>query len=102
VRLVVILNAQGTRCRFAHAKFNDDNNVPFATLIEPSNPKSGPYGGMSVGIFPVDGAHVLFALGTGTTDYILTRLFSLGQVMHGRHKRSVKLSINVKNGLRLG
>jgi 5-methylcytosine-specific restriction protein B len=48
-------------------KFNDENNVPFSTLIEPSNPKSGPYGGMSVGIFPVEGAPCLIALGTGTT-----------------------------------
>ena len=49
-------------------KFNDENNVPFATLIEPSNPKSGPYGGMSVGIFPVEStAPCLIALGTGTT-----------------------------------
>ena len=48
-------------------KFRDENNVPFATLIEPSNPKSGPYGGMSVGVFPVDGKPCLIALGTGTT-----------------------------------
>lgn len=37
-------------------KFSDENNVPFSTLIEPSNPKSGPYGGMSIGVFPVEGA----------------------------------------------
>jgi 5-methylcytosine-specific restriction protein B len=48
-------------------KFSDENNVPFATLIEPSNPKSGPYGGMSVGVFPVEGEPCLIALGTGTT-----------------------------------
>ena len=48
-------------------KFQDENNVPFATLIEPSNPKSGPYGGMSVGLFPVEGEPCLIALGTGTT-----------------------------------
>src|SRR5436190_12006798 len=45
----------------------EDENVPFATLIEPSNPTSGPYGGMSVGIFPVEDAPCLIALGTGTT-----------------------------------
>lgn len=48
-------------------KFTDENNVPFSTLIEPSNPKSGPYGGMSVGVFPVEGEPCLIALGTGTT-----------------------------------
>jgi 5-methylcytosine-specific restriction enzyme B len=48
-------------------KFSDESNVPFSTLIEPSNPNSGPYGGMSVGIFPVEDAPCLIALGTGTT-----------------------------------
>src|SRR5690349_4379089 len=48
-------------------RFSDDNNIPFSTLIEPSNPKSGPYGGMSIGLFPVDGQPCLIALGTGTT-----------------------------------
>jgi hypothetical protein len=47
-------------------KFADENNVPFATLIEPSNPKSGPYGGMNVGLFPVEGEPCLIALGTGS------------------------------------
>src|SRR5258707_15355858 len=45
----------------------EDENVPFATLIEPSNPTSGAFGGMSVGLFPVEGAPCLIALGTGTT-----------------------------------
>jgi len=31
----------------------DDVGVPFAALIHPRNPKSGPYGGMSIAIFPV-------------------------------------------------
>jgi len=48
-------------------KFSDENNVPFSTLIEPSNPRSGPYGGMSIGIFPVESGPCLIALGTGTT-----------------------------------
>ena len=48
-------------------KFTEEDNVPFATLIEPSNPTSGPYGGMSIGLFPVDSQPCLIALGTGTT-----------------------------------
>src|SRR5688572_1882360 len=49
------------------SEVSDESNVPFSTLIEPSNPSSGPYGGMSVGIFPVEDAPCLIALGTGTT-----------------------------------
>jgi 5-methylcytosine-specific restriction protein B len=45
----------------------EEGNVPFATLIEPSNPNSGRYGGMSVGVFPTTGKPSLIALGTGTT-----------------------------------
>ena len=48
-------------------KFSDESNIPFSTLIEPSNPTSGPYGGMSVGVFPVENEPCLIALGTGTT-----------------------------------
>jgi len=48
-------------------RLSDENNIPFATLIEPSNPKSGPYGGLSVGLFPVKDQPCLITLGTGTT-----------------------------------
>ena len=59
--------ARGRASQIRAPKFSDDNNVPFSTLIEPSNPTSGPYGGMSVGVFPVEGSPCLIALGTGTT-----------------------------------
>jgi 5-methylcytosine-specific restriction protein B len=40
--------------------------VPFAALIHPSNPNSGPYGGTSLVIFPGDDAPCLISLVVGT------------------------------------
>jgi 5-methylcytosine-specific restriction protein B len=40
--------------------------VPFAALIDPSNPDSGAYGGMSFVIFPVEGHPALIAMAIGT------------------------------------
>jgi len=38
----------------APGQSNEDTGVPFAALIHQANPKSGPYGGMSIAIFPGD------------------------------------------------
>jgi len=35
---------------------NSEGIIPFAALIHPSNPNSGPYGGMSLAVFPGDDA----------------------------------------------
>ena len=56
----------------------DDAAVPFAALIHPSNPNSGPYGGMSIAIFPADNSPCLVSFGVGTNglapdEYILGR-----------------------------
>lgn len=56
----------------------EDAFVPFAALIHPSNPNSGPYGGMSIAIFPADNSPCLVSFGTGTNglspdEYILGR-----------------------------
>src|SRR5215813_7247204 len=72
---------------------SDDENVPFATLIEPSNPSSGPYGGMSVGIFPVDGAPSLIALGTGTTGLHPDETI-LARPGHARKAKAICEAIN--------
>jgi 5-methylcytosine-specific restriction enzyme B len=40
--------------------------VPFAALIHPSNPNSGPYGGTSLAVFPGDDAPCLVSLVVGT------------------------------------
>src|SRR5262245_53466946 len=74
-------------------KFQDENNVPFATLIEPSNPKSGPYGGMSVGLFPVEGKPCLIALGTGTTGLHPDEAI-LARPGHARKARAICEAIN--------
>jgi 5-methylcytosine-specific restriction protein B len=44
----------------------DDTAVPFAALIHPSNPNSGPYGGMSIAIFPGENSPCLLSFGVGT------------------------------------
>ncbi|MCS7314130.1 MAG: AAA family ATPase [Bryobacterales bacterium] len=42
------------------------DGVPFAALIHKSNPSSGPYGGLSFVVFPVEGDPALFGLVVGT------------------------------------
>lgn len=75
----------------------DDENVPFATLIEPSNPTSGPYGGMSVGLFPVEGAPCLVALGTGTTGLHPDESI-LARPGHARKAKAICEAINRREG----
>lgn len=84
-------------------KFTDESNIPFATLIEPSNPKSGAYGGMSVGVFPVDGEPCLVALGTGTAGLHPDEAI-LARPGHARKEdwRFVKRSIGAKSVLHPG
>lgn len=41
--------------------------VPFAALIHPSNPSSGPYGGTSLAVFPGDDAPCMISLVVGTS-----------------------------------
>ena len=48
------------------AEFKGDSGVPFGALIHPSNPDSGPYGGMSFVVFPVSDAPCLVGLVVGT------------------------------------
>lgn len=45
---------------------SSEKGVSFAALIHPSNPDSGPYGGMSCVLFPVEDAPCLIAMGIGT------------------------------------
>ena len=74
-------------------KFTEEENVPFATLIEPSNPNSGPYGGMSIGLFPVDGEPCLIALGTGTTGLHPDEAI-LARPGHARKAKAICEAIN--------
>jgi 5-methylcytosine-specific restriction protein B len=45
---------------------SSDGIVPFAALIHPSNPTSGPYGGTSLALFPGDDAPCLITFVVGT------------------------------------
>ncbi len=74
-------------------KFTEEDNVPFATLIEPSNPTSGPYGGMSAGLFPVDGEPCLITLGTGTTGLHPDEAI-LAKPGHARKAKAICEAIN--------
>jgi 5-methylcytosine-specific restriction protein B len=78
-------------------KFTEEDNVPFATLIEPSNPNSGPYGGMSIGLFPVEGEPCLIALGTGTTGLHPDEAI-LAKPGHARKAKAICEAINRREG----
>jgi len=47
-------------------EFKGDTGVPFGALIHPSNPDSGPYGGMSFVVFPASNVPCLVGLVVGT------------------------------------
>jgi len=74
-------------------KFTEEDNVPFATLIDPSNPHSGPYGGMSIGLFPVEEGPCLIALGTGTTGLHPDEAI-LAKPGHAREAKAICEAIN--------
>lgn len=47
-------------------EFSSDSGIPFAAYIHPSNPTSGPYGGMSFVTFPIPEKPCLVAMVVGT------------------------------------
>ena len=51
----------------APGQSNEETSVPFAALIHQANPKSGPYGGMSIAVFPANDQYpclLTFVVGT--------------------------------------
>jgi len=70
--------------------FSGEGGVPFAALIHPANPDSGPYGGMCFVIFPVETGPCLVAMGIGTQG------LSPDEEILGRpgHSRKVKAICN--------
>ena len=74
-----------------------DNNVPFAALIHPTNPEQGAYSGMSVVVFPVDGAACLVTFGVGTNG-ISPDEELLGNPGHARKVQAVCAWLNHKHG----
>lgn len=65
-----------------------DSGVPFAAYIHPSNPASGPYGGMSFVIFPVDGSPCLVSLVVGTQGLSPDEAI-LGRPGHARKAQAI-------------
>lgn len=73
--------------------FEDDSGVPFAALIHPSNPTSGPYGGMSFVLFPVDGEPCLIAMVVGTQGLAPDEVI-LGRPGHARKMQAIARWLN--------
>jgi 5-methylcytosine-specific restriction enzyme B len=71
------LSSTTIRNAYALATSTDEGGVPYAGLINPDNPPSGPYGGTSVVWFPTaDGSLIDFGVGTrglAPDEGILTR-----------------------------
>jgi 5-methylcytosine-specific restriction enzyme B len=65
-----------------------DTGVPFAAYIHPANPKSGPYGGMSFVIFPVQDGPCLVGLVVGTQGLVPDEVV-LGRPGHARKVHAI-------------
>src|SRR5271166_6322412 len=77
---------------------NEDIGVPFAALIHPSNPKSGPYGGVSIAIFPGDDeSPSLFSFVVGTNGLAPDEAI-LGRPGHARKVKAISAWLNRKYG----
>jgi 5-methylcytosine-specific restriction protein B len=76
----------------------DGANVPFAALINPENPDSGAYGGMSLVFFPgADDAPSLIAFVVGTNGLAPDENI-LGRPGHARKVRALCAWLNQKHG----
>ncbi len=76
----------------------DGTNVPFAALINPENPDSGAYGGMSLVFFPgADDAPSLIAFVVGTNG-LAPDEYILGRPGHARKIRALCAWLNQKHG----
>lgn len=78
-------------------EFSSDSGVPFAAYIHPSNPPSGPYGGMSFVIFPVTGKPCLVAMGVGTQGLSPDEAI-LGRPGHARKIQAICAWLNKEYG----
>ncbi len=77
--------------------FSSASGVPFTALIDPSNPDSGAYGGMSFVIFPVEDRAALFGMVIGTQGLSPDEEI-LGRPGHGRKIRAICSWLNSKYG----
>lgn len=82
----------------APGQSNEDTGVPFAALIEKTNPESGRYGGMSVAIFPGDDkSQCLITFVVGTNGLAPDEAI-LGRPGHARKVRAICAWLNRKYG----
>lgn len=74
-----------------------DSDAPFAALIDPSNASSGPYGGMSLVIFPGKDAPALIAMVIGTQGLAPDEDI-LSRPGHARHLAAITYWLNATHG----
>ncbi len=89
-------NAKDTVCLRA-PEFSSDSGVPFAAYIHPSNPTSGPYGGMSFVVFPASGEPCLVAMVVGTQGLSPDEAI-LGRPGHARKIQAICKWLNIQYG----
>jgi 5-methylcytosine-specific restriction protein B len=77
--------------------FKNDTGVTFAAYIHPSNPNSGPYGGMSIAICPVEGSPCLLSFVVGTQGLSPDEEV-LGRPGHARKVQAICAWLNAKYG----
>ncbi|MDD3625868.1 MAG: AAA family ATPase [bacterium] len=76
---------------------SSDSGVSYAALIDPSNPDSGPYGGMCFVIFPIEDGPCLICLGIGTQGLSPDEQV-LGKPGHARKTNAICAWLNQEYG----
>lgn len=74
-----------------------DSGVPFAAYIHPSNPRSGPYSGLSFVLFPAAGRPCLIGMVIGTQGLSPDEVI-LGRPGHARKMRAICAWLNHEYG----
>jgi 5-methylcytosine-specific restriction protein B len=78
-------------------QFKNETGVTYAAYIHPSNPNSGPYGGMSIAIFPVEDGACLLSFVVGTQG-LSPDEDVLGRPGHARKVQAICAWLNAKYG----
>lgn len=87
----------GEAIKLRAPEFRSGSGVPFTALIDPSNPDSGAFGGMSFVIFPVEDRAALIGMVIGTQGLSPDEEI-LGRPGHGRKIRAICSWLNSKYG----
>jgi 5-methylcytosine-specific restriction protein B len=78
-------------------EMSNDTGVPFAAYIHPSNPRSGPYSGLSFVIFPVPQNPCLVGMVVGTQGLSPDEAI-LGRPGHARKIQAISAWLNKQHG----